>query len=220
MKSNEFLKILIICFLTIELTFSHTYTLLPPVYCQENKKVVNPIKLHAVKKNKEFLEIYFKKDDKSYQDILLIRIVSDINNDGLNDIAIGNSFEVGNAGINWEIYLGQKDGTYRILGKLLFHPLAFFINRIGENQTEYFAYNHISAEKGYLTKFIISNEEIKEETRKIIYPTTKPKDGEMFNELFNAKGSNIPSPENCFLHEYIEKGSCKWELGYFREEKK
>lgn len=205
-------------YLFITIIFLSPYFLTPKGYCQENKKITDPIKIHATEKNKEYLKIYFKKEDKPYQEILLIRIIFDINNDGLNDIAIGNSFEEGKAGVNWDIYLGQKDGTYKFLTNMLFHPLAFFIKPINKNRTEFYTYIRMGGMEGYLDKNIIIGDTIKEEKNELIYPTTKPEDEKLYKELFES--NNNPYPENCYLHEYIEKGSCKWESGYYREEKR
>ena len=185
---------------------------------QEIKSVKDPVLIYAQKLNKELFNVYhFKGFEQRYLDLLLVRINFDINNDGLNDIAIASSFEEGNAGFFWDIYLGEKTGTYRHIEPVFFHPDAFAIHPKDKNQTELFTYHRMGADEGYLEKYNIYNSGIKLEKSETIHVNANMEDKKKYDELFNNNKSNKPLVENCYLHEYLEKRTCKWMQGYYRE---
>lgn len=150
------------------------------------------------------------------KDVRLVRIVSDVNNDNFIDIAISASSDWGNAGGNWDIYLGNNDGKYRFLARMFFHPLAISIQPIRKGTTRIITYIRHGAYSGNLIEHNLSSAGIERIKGKI----TKPGDGgveadqkehlELFGHLRNE-----PISEFCALSDYLKNKNCLWKKGYY-----
>jgi len=53
---------------------------------------------------------------------VLLRIRADLDNDGIEDLALSESSTWGNAGGRWLLFRGQADGRYAYWGALFFSP--------------------------------------------------------------------------------------------------
>src|SRR5205809_5528418 len=84
------------------------------------------------------------------------QIIADFNNDGLPDIAISDAAFWGNAGGGWTIYLRQKSGSYRRVGDVFFHGLAFAVRPIKPGVGKLIVYIRGGVLNGSLVEYSVS----------------------------------------------------------------
>jgi len=132
------------------------------VYAQDTSTVIivnNPFD-HLV-------ESYNKNPNA--EDMTLLKIEADFNNDGLLDIAVNGDAEMGNAGTDWDIYLRTKDGKFKLLDGMFFHPSAITIKPIKKGQARLIAYHRGDPNEGSIAEYLISSSGIKLIRRKKVH---------------------------------------------------
>jgi hypothetical protein len=156
-----------------------------------------------------------------FNKMVLIKIVRDFNNDGINDIAVSETSEWGNAGGEWDIYLGQADGHYKYLDQMIFHADGIAFLPLCQGISEVVTYIHGGAEEGDLVHYYLSDKGVsKISGRRIVF--NNPKDAEeyaKYNQLF-GNAYKRPMSVCCRLSEYLRNKNCNWQPGYFIRETK
>ena len=146
---------------------------------------------------------------------ILVKIVHDFNNDGIDDIAIANTYLWGNAGGPWDIFIGTENKQYRYLGSLSFHPDAIAFKPLKHGMSLITVYLHRSAREGDLVEYRLSAKRIKKLTKKILSPDpdTQNEDYQKFRKLFGYL--HQPISVWCRLSEYLKNKNCRWDMGYY-----
>lgn len=186
----------------------------PKILSKQINIIEDPISLYA----KEYLKEYVRDlaNESIRKTFSLVRIITDFNNDGLEDIALSDNSMMGNGGGPFKVYLKDKTGNYKYIGILGIHPAAINIQPIKKGVTKIIGYWHMSAIEGYLFEYSLSNDGIKNISRKLIKPGDaeyggNDEDKKLFDKLF---GNRKPISEYCKLIDYIKDKNCKWEKGY------
>lgn len=165
----------------------------------------------------EFAEMYREPPDSipAFAERHLLKIVHDFNNDGIDDIAISDSFLWGTAGGPWRIYLGLGKGKYSYLDDLFFDSdaIAFLPKRTG--CAEIIVYIRNGGGKGDLIHYLISRKGIKKDASKTIYlnSDTKNADYKEYMTLF-GRLSKSPIAVWCLLADYLENPNCPWKADH------
>ncbi len=79
---------------------------------------------------------------------VLLRIRADFDNDGVDDLALSDSSTWGNAGGQWLLFRGQRDGSYVYWGTLFFAPGAAALRPVGRGEAELALYVRMSVSRG------------------------------------------------------------------------
>jgi hypothetical protein len=147
---------------------------------------------------------------------LIVKIILDFNNDGIDDIAISVT-RWGNAGGYWCIYLGRKDRKYTNIGNIFFHPLAFTIIPQNYGVSSMMIFHRWNAGEGDLIEYSISDQGIKEMKSRVM----KPADDEDHAEYIKLFGDLYKHPKStcCRLLDYVKDKNCKWYPGYYIRDK-
>jgi len=147
---------------------------------------------------------------------ILVKIVRDFNNDGIGDIAISDTYDWGNAGGDWDIFLGTKNKQYKYLGDLGFHPDAIAFKPIEREASQITVYIHTSAGGGDLIHYRLSSKGIREIKRKslVLDNADDAKEFEKYDQLFANVNKN-PISVWCKLSDYLRDKNCRWQPGYF-----
>jgi hypothetical protein len=158
-------------------------------------------------------------DLEMYSGRLLVKINLDFNNDGIVDLAFSDTEAWGNAGGDWTIYLGRKDGKFESIGEVFFHPLAFKIQPIKYGISKMIIYRRAGGGEGDLIEYSISINGIKEIKSRLMKPDDKSeKDYDIYWKLFGDLYNN-PKSTCCIMVDYIKNNNCKWYPGYTIENK-
>ena len=158
-------------------------------------------------------------DIQDFGDRLIVKIELDFNNDGITDLVISNTEAWGNAGGDWSVYLGRKDGNYDDIGYIFFHPLAFRIMPQTDGYSNLVIYHRMGGGEGDLIEYSISKNGIKELSSRIMRPDTEGEsDNVEYMKLFGDLYNN-PKSICCRLTEYIKNKNCKWYPGYYIQDK-
>jgi hypothetical protein len=162
---------------------------------------------------------YDTTEIEDYSNRILVKIILDFNNDGIDDIAISDTYTWGNAGGDWDIYLGKKDGKYEYFDVLFFHPLAFKVHPQKYGTSTMIIYRRAGGGEGDLIEYSISNSGIKEVKSRIMKPDNESEaDYVEYWKLFGDLYKN-PKSTCCRLSEYLKDKNCKWYPGYDIENK-
>jgi hypothetical protein len=137
-------------------------------------------------------------------------MIADFNNDGLDDMAIGDSFHEGNAGLFWQVFLGQLEGGYRFLGKLFFHPESFKLEPLEGGRVHFYAYHHMGWDEGLIQEYIISASGIDQFRSRPVKTETNEADKEEFGRLFRTVLKNNSREEHCYLREFLNNIDTSW----------
>jgi hypothetical protein len=145
----------------------------------------------------------------------LVRIFTDFNSDGHQDIALSLSATWGNAGGGWDIYLNNDDNTYTFFENFFFSPSAISIEREAVGISRIFTYHHISVNEGSLSEFFLSRDNgIQGISGKVLFGDLQ-KDVDEYDSIFRGLGE-YPTEEYCDLLEYIgSDGNCTWSEDYY-----
>lgn len=173
------------------------------------KPMSDPIARYAKRIEKDLKEIYINHTSK---DIRFVKGILDFNNDGLDDIAVTSSLLWGNAGTDWEIYLGNEVGNYTYFGNLFFHPLGISVEPIKKGTAKIFAYYRLSADEGRLSEFYFSREGTNTVATKRIYPHSKTGRKEL-DHIFGYLDKTYFA-EFCKFSDYLDDKNCDWVPGY------
>ena len=168
----------------------------------------------------DFVEPYRDTTDVVDRDRrILVRIFADFNNDGIRDIALSDTYHWGNAGSDWEIYLGRQDGKYEFLTEAFFHPLAFRLEQIKKGNSKLIVYMRDNAVQGYLKEYEISSQGFKEISSRLLKTGDESsRDHAEYWQLFGHLYKK-PVSECCKLYDYLQNPKVKWQLGYYLSEK-
>ncbi|MCJ7484695.1 MAG: hypothetical protein E4H23_10920 [Chrysiogenales bacterium] len=165
---------------------------------------------YAAKLRKELIHVYkMSEEGEQYREILLRRMSLDFNNDGLNDLALGDSFHEGNAGLFWEIFLGQPSGDCRYLGRLFYTPQAFNLQPLESGRSRFYAFHHMGEDDAMIEEYIISASGIVRFKSRQMKPNTNEADKEECGRLFRT-GLKENGEENCYLHAFLGNKNIPW----------
>ena len=173
------------------------------------KPVSDPIAQYAKQIEKDLKEIYVSSTPK---DIRFVKGILDFNNDGLDDIALTSSLLWGNAGTDWEIYLGNEVGNYTYFGNIFFHPLGISVEPLKKGTAKIFVYRRLGASEGYLSEFHLTRAGTNTVATKHIGPggaTGLKELDRIFGYLDKAYFA-----EFCKLSDYLADKNCDWVPGY------
>jgi hypothetical protein len=173
------------------------------------KPVSNPITPYAKQIEKDIKEIY---TNYTLADIRFVKGILDFNNDGLDDIALTSSLLWGNAGTDWEIYLGNEVGNYTYFMNLFFHPLGISVEPLKKGTAKIFIYRRLGAGEGYLSEFHLSRTGTNTVATKRIGlgGATGLKE---LDRIFGYLDKEYFA-EFCKLSDYLADKNCDWMPGY------
>ena len=85
----------------------------------------------------------FEKDSllQNPSEHTICKITADFNCDGINDIAISDSYLCGAHACSWDIYLGLKEEEYKYFSKLWFNNYAIRIDSIDNGKSKIYIEN-------------------------------------------------------------------------------
>jgi hypothetical protein len=116
---------------------------------QDTVKVRDPV-LNA-------LEAFVQDSTELELERAVLKIEYDFNCDGIADLAISNSPNLcGNAGCEWQIFLGQPLGGYTFLDQLFFNDGGICIQSLTKGSSRVYTYTHYSAAEGSLEEYELS----------------------------------------------------------------
>ena len=167
----------------------------------------NPIPRFARRLEKEIKEVY---TNRSIIDILLVRVIRDFNNDGIDDIALASSLYWGQASAPWEIHLRGADRSYTYLGKLDFHPLSISIQPIDVGSSKIVTYHRMGADGGHLVERILSSDGIS----RVGMQEIRWEDSEAYQKVPSSHPGKSFA-EHCKLSDYLDDEHCAWFKGYY-----
>ena len=116
-------------------------------------------------------------------------IETDFNCDGKKDLALSNGSEWGNAGGDWGIYIRQSDGRFRYAGSAFFHPLAFHIERAGDQTALMTVYQRAGGGDGSLVTYKITKNSVKQLSSERFRPSENKPDSpnhKRYEEMFSG----------------------------------
>lgn len=148
--------------------------------------------------------------------IRLILFIDDFDSDGIKDIAMSDSLggAWGNAGGEWKIYLGRKDGKYVPFKQtIFFRPGEIDIQKIKNGTSKITIYARQNASEGGLSEFQMSSRDLRQIKSKVIRPDDNPADKMEYDRLFGPLNKQ-PIPEFCMLLDYLKQNKCTWKKGY------
>ncbi len=181
----------------------------------ERDTVTDPVADYALDAGSAF-DSENPADVEALKSVRLMRMIYDLNSDGIKDVAVSDSFggAWGNAGGEWKIYLGTKDGRYIPLKEtFFFHPIAINIRRIEKGVSKITIYTRHNAAEGSLSEFRMTGSDIRLIRSKVIRPDDNPADKKEYDRLFSQPNKE-PFPEFCMLQDYLEHNKCAWKTGY------
>lgn len=96
------------------------------------------------------------------------RVVSDLNNDGRNDLILSDVEDsFGNGGGGWLVYFNMSNGTWKCVGDICMHPGAFAIDKTFDG-VDLWCYSHLSAREGYVGYYTFTCDGMNKGFRKIL----------------------------------------------------
>lgn len=166
------------------------------------KKIKRPISWYIQKSG-------LKNIDESSVEMLR-RIITDFNNDGIQDIALNiyPAFQYGHA-CSWAIFIRKEDGSYNYLGNILLYEGCVYLSRIKPSISRLsFFYQNISSDGDIIT-YEISDSYIKEVS---IKPIQFDDDGNCVLGMNYLKRLNEKLiAETCLLKDYKNGNRLIWE---------
>jgi len=141
---------------------------------------------------------------------VLLRIRADFDNDGVDDLALSDSSTWGNAGGQWLLFRGQRDGSYVYWGTLFFAPGAAALRPVGRGEAELALYVRMSASRGVVHVYRLTSAEITRLSA-VSVDLDRPRDRERHDVLLRPV-RQLPV-EYCKLLEYRRDAAHCWHPG-------
>jgi hypothetical protein len=141
---------------------------------------------------------------------VLLRIRADFDNDGVDDLALSDSSTWGNAGGQWLLFRGQRDGSYVYWGTLFFAPGAAALRPVGHGEAELALYVRMSASRGAVHVYRLTSAEITRLST-VSVDLDRPRDRERHDVLLRPV-RQLPV-EYCKLLEYRRDAAHCWHPG-------
>jgi hypothetical protein len=141
---------------------------------------------------------------------VLLRIRADFDNDGVDDLALSDSSTWGNAGGQWLLFRGQRDGSYVYWGTLFFAPGAAALRPVGRGEAKLALYVRMSASRGVVHVYRLTSAEITRLSA-VSVDLDRPRDRERHDVLLRPV-RQLPV-EYCKLLEYRRDAAHCWHPG-------
>jgi hypothetical protein len=141
---------------------------------------------------------------------VLLRIRTDLDGDGIEDLALSDSSTWGNAGGQWLLFRGPHDKSFVYWGTMFFSPGTAVIRPLGRGESELLLYVRTSVSRGMLEVYRVTSGTI---TRLSQMPLDleRPRDHERYDALFRS-GRKL-AVEHCKLLEYRREAASCWRPG-------
>ncbi len=145
----------------------------------------------------------------------IVRCTCDFNNDGLTDVAVSDEGEAwGNAGGDWEIFLRQKDGTYKALGDIFFHPFAINVISVRPGIGKVTVYIRGGGAGGDFIEYFISDSSItKGQVQPILWGKPDSAAEKRYASLFQDS-KDLPTIEYAKMRDLFMNRNVIWKPGY------
>ena len=141
---------------------------------------------------------------------VVLRIRADFDNDGVDDLALSDSSTWGNAGGQWLLFRGQRDGSYVYWGTLFFAAGAAALRPIGRGESEPALYVRMSVSRGTVQMYRLTGAEIIR-LSEVSVDLDSPRDRERHDMLLRPV-RQLPV-EYCKLLEYRRDAAHCWHPG-------
>src|SRR5262249_7858259 len=138
---------------------------------------------------------------------VLLRILDDLDGDGIGDLALSDSSTWGNAGGQWLLFRGQRDGGYVYWGTLFFSPATL---AIGPRPGDLTAWVRVAASRGSLQAHRLGSETITLERERAL-DLERPSDRAAYEATLAA--GRRPAVEHCKLLAYRRDPAGCWRPG-------
>jgi len=138
---------------------------------------------------------------------VLLRIRDDFDGDGIGDLALSDSSTWGNAGGQWLLFRGQRDGGYVYWGTLFFSPATL---AIGPRAGDLTAWVRVAASRGSLQAHRLGSETITLERERPL-DLDRPSDRAAYEAVLAA--GRRPAVEHCKLLAYRQDPAGCWRPG-------
>lgn len=153
-------------------------------------------------------------EDGKTIDNIMVRLVLDLDNDGLVDVALSDSYKWGNAGGYWEFFLQRDDHKYYHVGSVLLHPDAFRIEPVRRGVSRLLVYIRDGAGVGDLNEYEISADSVAFISTSRLYTGQGNPTGEKeYQRLFGYLRDN-PLCECITMYGYLKDSTLPWHPGY------
>lgn len=141
---------------------------------------------------------------------VLLRIRADLDNDGVDDLALSDSSTWGNAGGQWLLFHGRPDGSYVYWGTLFFSPDAAAVRSLAPGTSEMALYVRMGVSRGTVQVYRVTSYEISR-VSELSLDLERASDRERYDSLLR---SEHPFPvEYCKLLEYRRDAANCWKPG-------
>ncbi len=134
----------------------------------------------------------------------IVRIITDFNNDGLQDVAI-NIWPFGTAVPEWHLYLQDKNRKYIRVEDISFHPADIRIQPIDKNNAKIIATQYGSSQD---ERAIVEYLMFERDMVGLGIADGKSKYIELYSQPLQH-----PTSEYCIIQDYFSK-NCQWISGY------
>lgn len=175
-------------------------------YAQSADTIKNPVEYYL-----KALESHSLLQNPAQHNIC--RLTADFNSDGLEDVAVSDSYLCGAHACYWEIYLGLGNGTFSYFSTLWFNNYAIEIDSVSKGISKIYIYDNAGGGKGDIIEYDLSSSKgIKKISQKRIYPETFPEneDDKYYKSIFTQP----PLTDSCInVSEYLEKNKTKRKSG-------
>lgn len=141
---------------------------------------------------------------------VLLRVRADLDNDGIEDLALSDSSTWGNAGGQWLLFRGHPDGGYVYWGTLFFSPGAAAVRPLARGASEVALYVRMGVSRGTLEVYRLTSAGISRISEASL-DLDRPGDRARHDALFRSN-RRLPV-EYCKLLEYRHDAASCWKPG-------
>lgn len=141
---------------------------------------------------------------------VLLRIRADLDNDGVDDLALSESSTWGNAGGQWLLFRGEPDRSYVYLGTLFFSPGSVAMRPLARGTSEVTLFVRMGVSRGTVETYRVTSAGINR-IGALPLELDRPTDRERYDALLRP--ARPLSVEHCKLLDYRRNAASCWQPG-------